>query len=84
MKAYIIQAAQYWRNYRGECGSIHSVEKVFDSEDKASKYIANIRKREVNAMVKDTSDEPGRWIRLTDRATGEFKMDMWIREMEVE
>lgn len=83
-RVFIVRRCEYWRNYRGECGSMHSIEKVFDSEDKAKQYIASVRKHGVNAQTKDTSDEPERWVRLTDRTSGEFKMDMWYDTIIVE
>ena len=83
MKVYVVSAVEYWRNYRGEFGSQSSVECVFDSEDKAKKYISDFRKRSVNTQNKDTSDEPERWLRLTDRVSGEFKLDLYFREMEL-
>lgn len=81
---FIVRSCQYWHNFRGERGSVHSIEHVFDSEDKAKKYIANFRRSGVDAQTKDTSDEPDRWLRLTDRYSGEFKLDMWVDKMIVE
>lgn len=83
-RVFIVRRCEYWRNYRGECGSMHSIEKVFESEDKAKRYIAEARKNGINQQTKDTSDEPERWVRLTDRTSGEFKMDMWYDTMIVE
>lgn len=84
MKVYVVTACEYWRNYRGEQGSLHSVERIFDSEDKAKRCIESFRKNGVNAQTKDTSDEPERWCRLTDRVSNDFKLDVWYNEMEVE
>lgn len=60
MEVWLVSATEYWRNYRGESGSVRSHHAVFDSEDKASRYIADFRRSCVDSQTKDTSDEPGR------------------------
>lgn len=84
MKVYVVTACEYWSHYRGEQGSLHSVERIFDSEDKAKRCIESFRKAGVNAQTKDMSYEPERWCRLMDRTSGDSKLDIWYDEMEVE
>ena len=81
---WIVCMTEYWRNYRGESGSMRSLQAAFDSKDKATRYIAHWRSCGIDAQTKDTSDEPDRWLRLTDRVTGFVKSDMWIEEMELQ
>ena len=77
---FIVRSCQYWHNFRGERGSVHSIEHVFDSEDKAKKYIANFRRSGVDAQTKDTSDEPDRWLRRVEELRVFVRDNGWARK----
>lgn len=84
MNVYIVRHAEYWRNYRGQEGSMHSIQRVFDTREKAVRFLKEYKKLVDFSMVKDTSDEPERVVALRNRVDEYPVLDLWIEEMEVE